>query len=358
MRLTEIHPAVVTCELDTNECLVLGDAAVEASRGSEGLTEATQLDRYFDYGQEAASQLTCLADFLGNTALHKGPKVVLIHTDEIPRQEVLTPTHYPYLREDGLYPQDAFRAVLLGVANLYGYGFSSQQAGNIHNDIIPIEEYAGINGHNASSKMSLGLHTEVASYCLDEQHDLSPDILTLHFFRNPASVPTTIAIPDFDQMDPERVELLRERWFFNRTSPAQGGEANDPNVAVPVIYGPEDDPWLRVNTSKLDVTRYEDHYADSLLALKSHLESRSFRLDVASGTIAFIDNRRVVHGRTAFKSYQAPKYDGTDRWQRRITAACDPHRIQAFEVQPRVADISKFIQNVKVNLSQKLREKS
>jgi alpha-ketoglutarate-dependent taurine dioxygenase len=37
------------------------------------------------------------------------------------------------------------------------------------------------------------------------------------------------------------------------------------------------------------------------------------------GDICFIDNYRVIHGRNAF----SPRFDGTDRWLRRLNIARD-----------------------------------
>lgn len=348
MRTAEVQHDVVLCELDPFESFILYEASAEAQKQAPDLSEAAQVDLCYEMGRQVGAQLTGFADFMGDMAMHSGPKVVLIPTVDFPPPDVLTPTQYPGEQNDTLYPQDFVRAVVLGVADLYGYGFSAQQAGNIHNDIVPVNEFAAVNGHNSSSSIPLGFHTEVASYNLGDEYDISPDFLSLHFFRNHTLVPTIVAMPDFDELPAEMVDLLKQPWFYNRTSPAQGGESNDPHTPISILYGPDNDPWLRVNTSKLDVTRYSDEKADALLELKRHLEARSLPLDVPAGTLAFIDNRRVVHGRTAYKAHQLPKYDGTDRWQRRITAACDPTRIQAFESKPHVADIDRFINKARL----------
>lgn len=61
-------------------------------------------------------------------------------------------------------------------------------------------------------------------------------------------------------------------------------------------------------------------------------------LSLRMGQIAIIDNRRVLHGRPAYQPHQAPKYDGTDRWQRRLTVANDQSRIQQHEASYRVVN--------------------
>lgn len=75
-----------------------------------------------------------------------------------------------------------------------------------------------------------------------------------------------------------------------------------------------------------------------MVEIHDHLESRRLDLALHAGQIAIIDNRRVLRGRPAFKLGQEPKYDGTDRWQRRLVVANDASRIQQHEARYRVVN--------------------
>lgn len=72
------------------------------------------------------------------------------------------------------------------------------------------------------------------------------------------------------------------------------------------------------------------------MEMKEHLEARRLEVAATAGQILLIDNRRVLHGRPQYRPDQAPRYDGTDRWQRRLTVANDAPRIKAHEAAYRV----------------------
>jgi hypothetical protein len=224
------------------------------------------------------------------------------------------------------------------MADWYGYGYTTQQNAAIHNNIVQVKKLAEVAGHSASAPHELGLHVEDASYNLGEGRDISPDFLTLHYYRNPNLVPTIVSMPDWSELSRETRDILSEEWFYNRTNPAQGGENNNPDTPVSVLYGPQNDPWLRLNTAKLDVDTYEPAQQRALREIHGHLESRRTDLTLKAGQIAIIDNRRVLHGRPAFKPGQEPRYDGTDRWQRRLVVSNNSGRIQQHEAAYRIVD--------------------
>jgi alpha-ketoglutarate-dependent taurine dioxygenase len=48
------------------------------------------------------------------------------------------------------------------------------------------------------------------------------------------------------------------------------------------------------------------------------------------GDVLILDNYRAVHGRQAF----AARFDGTDRWLRRINITRDPRRSREYRTSP------------------------
>lgn len=332
-----------TIDLDPQEAATILAEARDLAPRLPSLPEAALLDVLHVRAQRARGRLPRLAAALEGLANHCGPKVLLIETAGLVSYEEPTPTRHLLRGERNLYEPDLLRAFVLGMAGLYGYGFTTQQQGLIHNNIIPVKEFEEVVGHNASSAIDLALHTEVASYNLGDGLDISPDYVTLHFYRNQQAVPTVVAIPDWEALSPATLNLLRQPWFCNRTSPAQGGRRHNAGRPIAIVYGPQDDPWIRLATSELEWDRYGPAHQAALREFVDHMNERAFEVTAGEGTIMLIDNRRAMHGRSAHAPDRRPRYDGTDRWQRRITASSDATRIWRFEAEPRVVDVPRFI---------------
>lgn len=336
--------AVQTITLAPQEAEIIHATVSDLAQRLPAMGEAELLDELHARAVGQRERLPRLMASLEGLAEHRGAKVLLIDTQGHARCDDPTPVRHLTPADCNLFVPDLLRGFVLGLAGLYGYGFTTQQQGLIHNNIIPVQEHAQTVGHNASSAVDLALHTEVASYNLGPQRDISPDFVTLHFYRNQPIVPTLVAIPEWHELPAAVLEVLRQPWFFNQTSPAQGGQRNNAEQPVSVLYGPEDDPWIRLATSQLHARRYADDQRAALSTFVDHLNERAVELPTGAGMIVLMDNRRTLHGRPAHAPAQAPRYDGTDRWQRRITASSDPARIRAFEAAPRVVDVPRFLQ--------------
>jgi L-asparagine oxygenase len=226
----------------------------------------------------------------------------------------------------------------MSMGGWYGYGFATQQAGVIHNNVVPIRELADVANHNGSASRGFALHTEEAAFNIGPGFDISPELLTLHCLRNATGVPTVLAVPDWDEFPEAARRTLGREEFFNEIGLSHGGRKNSPGVPVSVVYGPADDPRVRVNFGTIDLGGHSPGQQAALLELKGHLEARKINLVLRPGQIALIDNRRVLHGRPAYKPGRAPRYDGTDRWLRRLVVADDPGRLLPYEVASRMID--------------------
>lgn len=339
MILNETHPEVITATVEPWEVDTLRDLTHDLVPEMGKMGEVDFLDEMQTRAAEARESLPEIASFMGRLASHEGPKVAIIDFPESTAAGVRpTPAEHLKPGERNLFAPDVYRGALIGIADWYGYGYTTQQNAAIHNNIVQVQKLAEVAGHSASAPHELGLHVEDASYNLGEGRDISPDFLTLHYYRNPNLVPTIVSMPDWSDLSRETRDMLSEEWFYNRTNPAQGGENNNPATPVSVLYGPQNDPWLRLNTAKLDMETYEPAQRAALWEIYSHLEGRRTELALKAGQIAIIDNRRVLHGRPAFKPGQEPRYDGTDRWQRRLVVSNDASRIQQHEAAYRVVD--------------------
>lgn len=339
MIIDELQPGIISATIEPHEANVIDGLTQDLIPRLGEISEPAFLDILQERSTEAKQALPELAAFMCRLAAHEGPKVAIVNFSNTTVENV-PPTPLQHLRpgEQNLFAPDIYRGVLVGLADWYGYGYTTQQHAAIHNNIVQVKQLEQVAGHSASAPHELGLHVEDASYNLGEGLDISPDFLTLHYFRNPHLIPTVVSMPDWEELSKTTRDLLTEEWFYNRTNPAQGGAANNPTRPVSVLYGPSNDPWLRLNTAKLDIARYGADQQTALLEIRDHLEDRRVGLGLKAGQIAIIDNRRALHGRPAFKPGQEPQYDGTDRWQRRLVVANDAKRIQQHEASYRVVN--------------------
>jgi L-asparagine oxygenase len=220
---------------------------------------------------------------------------------------------------DGPTPVDEFPSpgylsaadfVHVAIASLFGtpYGFASQQQGRIVNHVAPLRSDAVTANVNSGSQFAFGLHTE------DAVHDARPDYLTLRCIRNEARVSTVVSSLCSDDLPDEVWSLLREPAFRQNANRSQGiGLRN--RVPSALVTGPIDRPSLRVNTCAFtpDDARTPSH-AHAYERLLAVLTNNVVRVVLEAGDILVLDNTAFAHGRDSF----VPKFDGTDRWLRRI----------------------------------------
>ncbi|HTE22265.1 MAG TPA: TauD/TfdA family dioxygenase [Candidatus Limnocylindria bacterium] len=336
MKNIELSPAIQQAAPDSVELAILRDAVEDLVPKVWEMSEAELLDETAARGATISEKTPALSSLMRTMATHRGPTVTILDLPPDTLGDIgPTPVRHPGPGEHNLFSADLYRGLLLGMADWYGYGYTTQQEGVIHNNLIAVKKFSNTPGHSASANYPLGLHTEEASFNLPDVN-VSPDFLTLHFFRNPTNIPTIVSTPDISELSTSARDLLSGTWYQNNTSPAQGGEGNNSSQPVSILYGPPDDPWVRINTASMDLDKYTPTQIAALNEFMRHVEARSVSLALDAGQIALIDNRRALHGRPPYS--QQPCFDGTDRWQRRVVVSDDKQRIQAFETAPRVVD--------------------
>ncbi len=328
-------PEIADVHFSESESGDLAGIASEIYFSLRDVPEDLALDALLKTGQQSGSLFPKLRDALGELVTHESWKVMVMHGPP-PIDTELGPTPVRYLKpkENPILKTDICRALILGMAGVYPYGYDSQQPGNIHNNVVAIKSFEGKKGISANAADRLGLHNEDASYNLSE-YNISPDWLTIQALRNPALVPSLVSLPNIGNLPTSTRRLLEEDFFVNHTNPGQGGDENNAQRPVSVLYGP-DGQWIRLNTEQLDMDKHSIRHAEALQTLVDMASEATIELDFLPGDIVINDNRRVLHGRARYLPHQAPKYDGTDRWQRRVVAADESARIQQFEVEPRI----------------------
>jgi len=325
------------------------------------LDQTEAFDKMLEVGKGLREQVPELSDILQKIASHKSYRsAVLVLPPPVESELIPTPIAYRTPEENKLLKIGVYRGLVLGLAGWYPYGYTSQQPGNILNDIVAIKEMSGMHGASANAIAELGLHTEDASYNLvdalkpdgsrlDKSFNASPDWLTLHFLRNPDKVPTFVSAPDLTKIDDKTLDLLHQPLFVNLTNPGQGGASNDSGLPVSILYkGDNGDSWIRANTANLIVAKDDNVEAKTAMdKFRGMLADYSVDLPTDPGCIVLIDNRRVLHGRRDYTQSKAPKWDGTDRWQQRVTCADKMEHVKQFLTTPHILDTQKLLDAVR-----------
>lgn len=227
-------------------------------------------------------------------------------------------------------------------------GWATQQDGRIMHDVAPIQGHEKEQLGSGSEEL-LTWHTE------DAFHPLRTDYVGLMCLRNPDGVATTYASVDDLRLPDDVAAKLREARYpirpdrshlpknvgGSRDIPAEEQELlrrsyewitrldKEPERCA-VLFGDPASPYLRI-----DPFFMQDVYADK--GAGSALDEISAGLDCAMvnhvlqpGEIFFLDNFKVVHGRLPFKA----RYDGTDRWLKRLNIVRDMRKSRARRLGP------------------------
>ncbi|MFC4587077.1 TauD/TfdA family dioxygenase [Sphaerisporangium corydalis] len=255
---------------------------------------------------------------INRARLDDGEHAILV-TGNIVRDDLLgrTPTHW---RDHGGEEARLGGFALMLWAALLGdaIGWVAQQDGRVLTDVLPV---AGMEEGDVSSSShkELGWHTE------DAFSPFRADYVGLYCLRNPDDTPTTLSFADVAALPGHVRATLAERRFLIRPD-----DAHDPRLmagsrgdeAVALLTGPAGAVTLRADRDFTVAVPGDDQAREALEALFAQLDANLYDVPLAQGDVCFVDNRNVVHGRRSFR----PRYDGRDRWLRRVNVAVDLRR--------------------------------
>jgi Taurine catabolism dioxygenase TauD, TfdA family len=208
-------------------------------------------------------------------------------------------------------------------------GYAQESSGSLFQNVLPTK----LNAAHLSSESSLvplGLHTEIAF------HPAMPDYVILYCLRQAPNDDASTFVAGVRGMLKalplgDRASLFRRAYRtgidFSYGSP-NGHMGNGPLVSV--LHGDPFDPFLRLDPDLMVGEDYEARGALTEIALASQSCTLAVNLEVAD--LLIIDNRRAVHGRSAFTAL----YDGSDRWLQRSFVLRDLDRFAARRGSSRV----------------------
>ena len=238
-----------------------------------------------------------------------------------------TPTGWDDAVKTGAGLYEELVLLLVGAGLAEPFGWADQQDGRVVHDVCPApgQETAMT---SASSETALSLHTE------DVHHACRGDYVSLYCLRNPDAVGTTLVRVDDLDLPPElRRSLRRPEFVFHADdshtagSPsALGGHLDGrPHECGAVLFGPDERPYLRFDIDFMSAVAGAERAAEAIAGTQRLFADALTRVVLDPGDLVFVDNYRVVHGRDPF----TPRYDGGDRWLKRLNLIRDVRRIYA-----------------------------
>jgi Fe(II)/alpha-ketoglutarate-dependent arginine beta-hydroxylase len=253
-----------------------------------------------------------------------------------------TPAHWKDRQRNCIPVEEEMLLVLLG--SLLGdvIAWSTQQDGAVVHDIAPIKSHEHDQLGSGSAE-ELTWHTE------DAFHPCRGDYLGMMCLRNPDRVPTTFAALNVSALDPATLNLLFEPHYTirpdeshlrkNRVDSISGElleaahdhieEMSEAPEKIAVLFGSPDAPYCRLDPYFMDPPENPEARAalDRLIRL---IGSQLEEMVLEPGEFCFIDNFKAVHGRRSFKA----RFDGTDRWLKRVNIMRDLRRSRASRAAP------------------------
>lgn len=282
-----------------------------------------------------------LEDFRRNEPAH----AALIHGFPVDDAAVgPTPEHWdrPVFPDSQTAESDRYMA-LCALALGEPFAWATLQRGRMIQDVFPIRgDEKRLNGHG--SDVFLVFHTD------DAFHPRTCDYLLLFGVRNHDRVPTRVASARDLRLDPDHRRLLSEARFhiepdeehIRQLAARRPGHPalerairmRDEPQPVSVLSGVSDHPYLRYDRGYMHCAERGGRGAaaalDALDALDAELERVSSPVVVAQGTLLILDNKVAAHARDAFTA----RYDGTDRWLRKIIVLRDLRKWSGTMVEP------------------------
>lgn len=212
------------------------------------------------------------------------------------------------------------------------FAWSSQQKGKYIHDLIP-RRGKGDSQTGYGSTSELIMHTE------DSFHPCKADYLCIYGVRNIDGIATTLASIRDLSLSPYAIDILFEKRFIivpdeshldaQQSIDLTKNHADSLNTLgqkVGLLYGNKNFPWLCYDPAYTKIEVGDELSLMALNMLAKEIQRCTHKLAIGYGDFCIIDNRKVVHGRESFM----PRFDGTDRWLKRINIACNIRKSAAY----------------------------
>jgi len=215
--------------------------------------------------------------------------------------------------------------------------WASEQDGYIVHNVLPMKEWE-------DSQLGWGSAVENIFHVEDAFSPYSPNYLGLFCMRNPDATATNVSsVADLDLAQLDLDSLFGKNYYVRPDDAhlATGDEKNSYNASrsdalsqreeeinsplkTSILSADRGAPYICLDPPYMDAGGNEkaQKAMDELLVA---LNANKHGVRLAPGDMVFIDNNRAVHGREPFKA----KYDGTDRWLKRVKVTHDLRKSRA-----------------------------
>ncbi|MFD8785188.1 guanitoxin biosynthesis L-enduracididine beta-hydroxylase GntD [Kitasatospora sp. NPDC059599] len=279
---------------------------------------AWQFDRMLPVGLQA---------FLADFRRREPAAACLVHGLPVDDVELgPTPGHWrDAIALESARTQEAMLA-LVGLALGEPFGWATLQEGSIIQNVLPIRGDEDRQSGYGSEAL-LEFHTE------DGFHPNRCDYLILLGLRNADAVPTIVAsVRDVELDDRTREVLSQDRYhILPDTEHIRQLETSDPGhpalaklrrmaddpAPTSALFGDGLSPYLRIDLPFMRCAGDDREAVEALDRLMAELTRVQQEVVVGPGTLLVVDNYQAAHGRRSFKA----RYDGTDRWLKKITVS-------------------------------------
>jgi Taurine catabolism dioxygenase TauD, TfdA family len=305
-------------ELTDEELGAIRPLVKEVASRHGSVEEADFLDNASTYGQELPRRLRA---FLNTFRLAEPWGVCLISGYPVDDAKIgKTPPHWRKKPDGSSTTEEEIFLNLCGALLGDAIAWSHQRGGLICQDLVPIKDHEN-KMIGSGSKLALVWHTE------DARYSYRGDYIGLMCMRNPDAVRTNFALVDEVSLDREQVEVLFEARFVFRPDPSHPSDSE--GEKAPVLFGDPKSPYIRFDPYCMD--RPETEEAQSAMDyLIRAIDENLTGVALLPGECLFIDNYKAVHGRSSFKA----RFDGTDRWLKRINIARDLRKSRGVRKAP------------------------
>ncbi len=201
------------------------------------------------------------------------------------------------------------------------FGWAGQQNGRLVNNILPAvgheDEQSG-----ASSSTLLSPHTE------DAFHAARANLLMLTCLRNPDRVATTVSSVGQVRLAEDDLRTLAAPTVPILPDVSYGTGFDQPAPALPTVWFDESgSATLRYDPAYTPLDDADPTFRAAYARLTAELARVCHAPALAPGEILLVDNDVAVHGRVPFRA----RYDGTDRWLKRVNIRLPERRRRAQE---------------------------
>lgn len=195
--------------------------------------------------------------------------------------------------------------------------YEAECYGRLFQDVVPTKSMENDQTSLGSNKV-LEIHTEQAF------SKLRPDILSLSCLRGDPKAFTYVLPVKYivDNISEEERELLKQPLWTTEVDLSfklNGHEFMEGDIRgpLPILNGQDDDPILIFDQDLMTgITEAAENMIKKIVDIYN---THRLEHNIKPGEIILIDNRRAVHGRSAF----FPKYDGRDRFLIRCFSVMD-----------------------------------